>query len=89
MFYIEMTNGVVLSKLFQVVILWDLHDYSCKKTVMTYETLEAVSVIFSSSLFASSLGLQNCHTGKKIASNGIYFITVGERGVVRIWNSER
>lgn len=70
-------------------MLWDLDDYSCKKTVLTYESLEAVCVVHSATPFASCLGSYNQQNGKKSASHGIYFITVGERGIVRIWNSER
>lgn len=70
-------------------MLWDLHDYSCKKTVMTYEILEAVCVIHSGTLFASCLSLSNQHEGKKGGSQETYFVTVGERGVVRVWSSER
>lgn len=75
--------------MFQVVNLWDLHDYSCKATVPTYEALEAVCVIHPESPFASSLALLLEQFSKK--RNGlpqIHFITVGERGVVRIWNSD-
>ncbi|KAF3432659.1 hypothetical protein FNV43_RR23761 [Rhamnella rubrinervis] len=73
----------------KVVLLWDLRDYSCKKTVMTYEILEAVCVINSGTLFASCLALHNSYGGKKSGSLETYFVTVGERGVVRIWSSER
>ncbi|KAH7538432.1 protein TORMOZ EMBRYO DEFECTIVE [Ziziphus jujuba] len=73
----------------KVVLLWDLHDYSCKKTITTYEILEAMCVIHSGTRFASCLGLNNQHEGKKSGSLEMYFVTVGERGVVRIWSSER
>ncbi|KAG4932676.1 hypothetical protein JHK87_046678 [Glycine soja] len=72
----------------KVVTLWDLHGYSGKKTVITNEAVEAVCVIGAGSPFASSLDLyqQNAkiHDGSEI----FYFITVGERGIVRIWNSK-
>ncbi|KAL5802889.1 hypothetical protein ACOSQ4_031194 [Xanthoceras sorbifolium] len=72
----------------KVVNLWDLHDYSCKMTVPTYEVVEAVCIIRSGTLFASFLSSYNHQTEKKKSgSQDIYFITVGERGVVRIWNS--
>ena len=70
-------------------MLWDLHDYSCKKTVLTYESLEALCVIQSGTPFSSSLGMNDENIGKKCGSQGTYFLTVGERGIVRIWNSER
>ncbi|TYH92542.1 hypothetical protein ES332_A13G188800v1 [Gossypium tomentosum] len=73
----------------KVVNLWDLHDYRCKSTIPTYEVLEAVCVVYSGSLFASSLGAFLQQSGKKKSrSTGIYFITAGERGIVRIWTSE-
>ncbi|KAB2049401.1 hypothetical protein ES319_A13G173800v1 [Gossypium barbadense] len=73
----------------KVVNLWDLHDYRCKSTIPTYEVLEAVCVVYSGSRFASSLGAFLQQSGKKKSrSTGIYFITAGERGIVRIWTSE-
>ncbi|XP_058206435.1 protein TORMOZ EMBRYO DEFECTIVE [Rhododendron vialii] len=70
----------------KVVNLWDLHDYKCKVTVPTYEGLEAVCAIPSSSFLASCLD-KHQHR-KKSSSSVIYFFTVGERGIVRLWNSE-
>ncbi|XVE62302.1 hypothetical protein DITRI_Ditri06bG0107400 [Diplodiscus trichospermus] len=73
----------------KVVNVWDLHDYRCKSTVPTYEVLEAVCIIYSQSHFALSLGAFHQQSRKKKSwSTGICFITVGERGIVRIWNSE-
>ncbi|KAA8533459.1 hypothetical protein F0562_031107 [Nyssa sinensis] len=73
----------------QVVNLWDLHDYGLTITVPTYEMLEAVCVIHSVSPFASCLGLYKQRHGKKRSgSPAIDFITIGERGLVRIWSSE-
>ncbi|KAE8077499.1 hypothetical protein FH972_016059 [Carpinus fangiana] len=73
----------------KVVHLWDLHDYGFKKTVLAYEVLEAVCVIRSGSLFASCVASFYEQSGKKTSgSSAIHFITVGERGIVRIWNSE-
>ncbi|KAG5559049.1 hypothetical protein RHGRI_008836 [Rhododendron griersonianum] len=69
-----------------VVNLWDLHDYKCKVTVPTYEGLEAVCAIPSSSFLASCL--DKLQHRKKSSSSVIYFFTVGERGIVRLWNSE-
>ncbi|GLT95057.1 hypothetical protein SLE2022_127620 [Rubroshorea leprosula] len=71
----------------KVVNLWDLCNYGCKITVPTYEALEAVCVINSGTRFDSYLGTSQ-KSGKKSGSTSIQFITVGERGVVRIWNSE-
>ncbi|KAL7254550.1 hypothetical protein ACSBR1_008845 [Camellia fascicularis] len=72
----------------KVVNVWDLRDYGCKITVPTYEVLEAVCVIPSASPFTSCLDLYKQQHGKKSASSAIYFITIGERGIVRLWNSE-
>ncbi|PQM41217.1 transducin beta-like protein 3 [Prunus yedoensis var. nudiflora] len=72
----------------KVVILWDLRDYSCMKTVTTYEVLEAVCAIHSGPLLSSCLSSCKQKSGKKSGLPAICFITVGERGVVRIWNSE-
>lgn len=69
--------------------LWNLHNYTCKKTVLTYEVLEAVLVIHSGSEFASCVGSFSQKREETSGSPEIYFITVGERGVVRLWSSER
>lgn len=76
--------------LYQVVNLWDLRDYNCKLTVPTYEMVEAVCVIPSGGAFDSFLSSYNQPTvKKKRRSPEIYFITVGERGIVRMWNADR
>lgn len=74
----------------KVVNMWDIGgDIAFKMTVPTYEALETVCVIRSGTSFASYMD-----SGKKQSertnsgSPAIYFITVGERGVVRIWKSE-
>ncbi|CAN6569779.1 unnamed protein product [Malus baccata var. baccata] len=72
----------------KVVILWDLHDYSCMKTVTTYEVLEAVCAIYSGTPLSSYLGSCKKQNGKKSGLSETSFITVGDRGIVRIWNSE-
>lgn len=72
----------------QVVTLWDLHDYSIKKTVITNEAVEAVCVIGASSPFASSLDSYRQNAKKPAGSQALYFVTVGDRGIVRIWSSE-
>ncbi|XP_021899650.1 transducin beta-like protein 3 [Carica papaya] len=73
----------------KVVNLWDLHDYVFKTTIPTYEIIEAVCVIQSATHFASVFGLYNQKSKKKRSgSQPTYFITVGERGIVRIWKSE-
>ena len=82
-------SGVLIHEAFQVVSLWDLHNYACKKTIPTYEILEAICVINAGTLLASCLGLDNqLSTTKASASQISHFVTVGERGVVRIWKSE-
>ncbi|WCJ27775.1 Transducin beta-like protein 3 [Euphorbia peplus] len=74
----------------KVVNVWNLHDYVFKTTIPTYEVLESLCVIHSGTQFSSFLGSHNELTRKKESgSSAIYFVTVGERGVVRIWNSER
>ncbi|XP_026406605.1 transducin beta-like protein 3 [Papaver somniferum] len=73
----------------KVVNLWDLHERNFEMTVPTYEMVETVCVIHPGTHFYSSLGLNEKSTAKKKKSSPpVFFLTVGERGVVRIWNSE-
>ncbi|KAJ4957547.1 hypothetical protein NE237_024658 [Protea cynaroides] len=73
----------------KVVNLWDLHDNGFKMTIPTYEVLEAVCVIRPGTSWESLLG--SCQRSKKKKKSGsppTFFLTVGERGIVRIWTSE-
>lgn len=73
----------------KVVNVWDLRNYSFKITVPTYEMVEAVCVIQLGTSLSACLGLSKLPSGKrKGVSSPIYFLTVGERGIVRIWNTE-
>lgn len=71
--------------------MWDLRDYSFKKTVPTYETIEDVRVIYPGTRLASYV--QTIESKRNKRKDGtpaaIWFLTVGERGIVRIWSSER
>lgn len=68
--------------------MWKLSDISCKATIPTYEALEAVCAIGSKSSFAKCLASLLQKRAKKKSGPPLQFITVGERGVVRIWNSD-
>ncbi|CAN1257028.1 Protein TORMOZ EMBRYO DEFECTIVE, partial [Linum perenne] len=75
---------------FQVVNVWNLNDFTCKTTVLAYEVLEDLSIIRPGTLFSSFLDVLNQRHGNGTSdSSGIHFVTVGERGIVRVWNSER
>ncbi|KAJ8631977.1 hypothetical protein MRB53_025313 [Persea americana] len=74
----------------KVVILWDLRNYSSMMAVPANEVIETVCVICSGtglSACLSPLELQNVKK-KRSGSPPICFLTIGERGIVRIWNSE-
>ncbi|XP_021737664.1 transducin beta-like protein 3 [Chenopodium quinoa] len=71
----------------KVVNMWDLKSYGCKTTIPTYEVLEAVCVINSGTVFYDSLSSQRPKKSKNIMPE-VYFLTAGERGIVRIWNTE-
>uniref|UniRef100_A0A803LHZ0 Uncharacterized protein n=1 Tax=Chenopodium quinoa TaxID=63459 RepID=A0A803LHZ0_CHEQI len=71
----------------KVVNMWDLKSYGCKTTIPTYEVLEAVCVINSGTVFYDSLSSQRPKKSKNIMQE-VYFLTAGERGIVRIWNTE-
>ncbi|KAM7273147.1 hypothetical protein ACFE04_027811 [Oxalis oulophora] len=70
----------------KVVNLWSLDDYNCKKTVATFEVLEALCVVHSGTRFAALVS--SCLSGKKRSGSSINFVTVGERGIIRIWDSD-
>jgi U3 small nucleolar RNA-associated protein 13 len=70
----------------QIVNVWDMRKYSSKKTIPTYEMIEAVSFIGLGSEFLACLGIEPANINGK--TDG-YFLTVGERGVVRVWSLER
>lgn len=72
----------------QIVTLWDLHDYSSKKTVITNEAVESVCPIGAGSPFALSLDSYRQNSKKHAGSQATHFVTVGERGIVRIWSSD-
>ncbi|KAK1361108.1 Utp13 domain-containing protein [Heracleum sosnowskyi] len=71
----------------KLVYLWDLHDYSLKSSVVVHEAVEAICVIDSLSPFTSCLTSSVQLLEKQRKVKGIQFITVGERGIVRIWDS--
>ncbi|KAK1326881.1 Guanine nucleotide-binding protein subunit beta-like protein B [Acorus calamus] len=71
----------------KVVNVWDLRKYSLKVTVPTHEVLETVRAIHSDMALANFLGAHSS-SKKRSASPPVFFLTVGERGIVRIWNSE-
>lgn len=66
--------------------MWDVRKYSSKKTIPTYEMIEDVSFIGSGSELLACLSIELANMKGK--ADG-YFLTVGERGVVRIWCLER
>ncbi|XP_059305449.1 protein TORMOZ EMBRYO DEFECTIVE-like isoform X1 [Lycium ferocissimum] len=74
----------------KVVNLCNLHDYSCLTTIPTLESVETVCIIGSESPFAACLASSKHPQAKKSSDvPSINFITVGERGLVRIWSSDR
>ncbi|KAH9609357.1 hypothetical protein KSS87_015340 [Heliosperma pusillum] len=72
-----------------VVNVWDLISYASMTTIPTHEVLAAVCVIHSGTPFYDSFFLDK--PGKSKSMEDVYFLTGGERGIVRIWkwNSER
>ncbi|KAM3370025.1 hypothetical protein ACQJBY_017725 [Aegilops geniculata] len=66
----------------KVVNVWDLRKYASKKTIPAYEMIEGVSFIGPGSSILACLGVEAAKLKEK--TDG-YFLTVGERGIVRIW----
>ncbi|KAH0737203.1 hypothetical protein KY290_035908 [Solanum tuberosum] len=74
----------------RVVNLCNLHDYRCLTTIPTLESVETVCIIGSESPFSACLASSKHPQAKKRSDvPSINFITVGERGLVRIWSSDR
>ncbi|CAH9146703.1 unnamed protein product [Cuscuta epithymum] len=73
----------------KVVNLWNLQDFSCMITIPTFEALEAVCLIGPDSPFNACFASSAHPVKKRSGVPSINFVTVGERGVVRIWNSDR
>lgn len=76
-----------------MVNIWDALKYTFKMTVPTYEMVETVCMIEPNHNIFASLSVEKKKKlkGKKTAdslSSQVYFLTVGERGVVRIWCSD-
>nr|CAH67975.1 OSIGBa0142I02-OSIGBa0101B20.18 [Oryza sativa] len=65
----------------KIVNVWDVRKYNSKKTIPAFEMIEDVSFIGPGSNLLSCLG-EPANIKRK--TDG-YFLTVGERGVVRIW----
>lgn len=69
-----------------MVNVWNLRDYSLHTTVPIYEAVETVLVV------SDGCDLPGCTTEttgqKKSGQAPLKFLTVGERGIIQIWNSE-
>ncbi|WOK98682.1 transducin beta-like protein 3 [Canna indica] len=70
----------------KVVNKWDMQTYSFKKTIPTYEMVETVCIIHPGDGLSALLGFTGDNNSSTSAP--IHFLTVGERGIVRIWSSE-
>ncbi|CAD5197446.1 unnamed protein product [Musa acuminata subsp. malaccensis] len=70
----------------KVVNKWDLRNYSFNMTIPTYEMVETVCIIQPGNCLSALL--ETSGHRKPGASAPVYFLTVGERGIVRIWSSE-
>jgi U3 small nucleolar RNA-associated protein 13 len=84
-FFLELLP-ILMYGILQIVNVWDMRKYSSKKTIPTYEMIEAVSFIGPGSEFLACLGIESANINGK--TDG-HFLTVGERGVVRVWSLER
>ncbi|GAB2224604.1 hypothetical protein Droror1_Dr00005366 [Drosera rotundifolia] len=73
----------------KVVNLWDpyVEENHWRKTILTYEVLEAVCVLHSGTTLHSCVSSDKGGMNKT-TSEEVYFLTVGERGIIRIWNSK-
>lgn len=70
---------------FQVVNVWNLRDYSLQIAVPIYEAIETVLVL------PEGCGLPGCSNDssaqKKSGQASLNLLTVGERGIVSVWNT--
>lgn len=73
----------------KVVNVWSLQDYSLRTTVPVYEALESISVVPDESQLMRICDHKNIVKQKKEYDfPPVLFLTVGERGIIRIWLSE-
>ena len=72
--------------------VWDLRDYSLHHTVPVYEAIETVLVVPDGCGLPGSTSSESAkstaNTPTKSRGGPVRFLTVGERGIVQIWNSE-
>lgn len=77
-----------------MVNVWDLRDYSLHRTVPVFEAIETVLVVPEGSDLPGSKTetSANAHstalTSKKSGQAPVKFLTVGEGGIVQVWQSE-
>ncbi|CAM6091154.1 unnamed protein product [Calypogeia fissa] len=68
----------------KVVNVWDLGDYTLQTTIPVYEAVETVRVVPDDYILPGANVNTSAANG---VSHGVVFLTVGELGVIRIWNS--
>nr|XP_002734280.1 PREDICTED: transducin (beta)-like 3 [Saccoglossus kowalevskii] len=76
MSFTEDGDTMVSSGRDNVVIVWDVVNYSAKRTIPVYETVEGV-------LLLTKKLLPEIHVDDK----NLYFITAGSKGLFRVWNA--
>ncbi|KAL0400451.1 UNVERIFIED_CONTAM: Transducin beta-like protein 3 [Sesamum latifolium] len=86
--YFKGHKGVVTSGDDATVRVWNLTNKKCVATLEKHQSTVTSMAISEDGWTLLTAGRDKKHGKKKISSSSIQFITVGERGIVRIWNSD-
>lgn len=72
----------------KVVNVWSLQDFSLQTTVPVYEPLEAICIVPDGSQLMGICNKKKLEKAKRSGVGPVCFLTVGERGIIRIWLAE-
>ncbi|KAI5069023.1 hypothetical protein GOP47_0015324 [Adiantum capillus-veneris] len=72
----------------KVVNVWNMQDFSLQTTVPVYEPIEAVCIVPDGSELLQVCNKKKLEEAKVSGAVPVWFLTVGERGIIRIWLAE-
>ncbi|MCO5557503.1 hypothetical protein L7F22_011068 [Adiantum nelumboides] len=72
----------------KVVNVWNMQDFSLQTTVPVYEPIEAVCIVPDGGQLLQVCDMKKLEKTKISGAAPVCFLTVGERGIIRIWLAE-